>query len=381
MKRILILTSQSLANDQRILRQIHWLKDDYAVTTLSAGPSRIPGVRNHVLAYRQKSPLQKIARGVYYKLGFFEKNYWDLIDFQGIAAQVGNADFDLIIANDYETLPLAARMARSAKILFDAHEYAPGHFDNSLYWRFLFKASSRYICRKYIPLCHAMTTVTAGLARLYQREFNIKPIVITNAADYCACAPSPVDKDKIRIITHGNAHPFRKIELMIASMDFADERFHLDLMLMPTDPKYLARLKKMALSRSNVRIIDPVPSAQIISFANAYDLAFLVFQPITINYKYGLGNKYFECIQSRLGIITGPFPQPQAELTAEHHCGIVLPEYAPRSIGRRISALDAAQIAAFKANAHKAAAALSSRWNADILKQLVADMLDGRTPR
>ena len=378
MKKVLILSFYSLLNDQRIRRQIHWLKDDYEVSTVSAGPSEIAGVANHILPFRQKSIRNKIKRGVYYKLGFFEENYWDNIDFQRLNRELGEVAFDMIIANDHETLPLAFKLARSAKILFDAHEYSPAHFDSNRYWRFFFKASNRYICRKYIPRCHAMTTVSSGLARLYRNEFAIEPIVITNAADYCDSEPSPVNKDKIRILTHGNATPYRRLELMIESMAFVDDRFQFDLMLMPTDRKYYAKLIKKVRSYRNVRIIPPVPASQIIAFSRSYDLAFLVFRPLTMNFKFGLFNKYFESIQARLGIIAGPYPLPQAELTRKYRCGIVIQEYAPRAIGKAVNGLSADDVSAFKMNAHKAAGELSSKRNSEVFKQLADALLGNR---
>ena len=42
--------------------------------------------------------------------------------------------FDLIIANDIESLPLAFEIDPQARVLFDAHEYAPRHFEDK--WRY-----------------------------------------------------------------------------------------------------------------------------------------------------------------------------------------------------------------------------------------------------
>ena len=50
-------------------------------------------------------------------------------------------DFDLILANDIETLPLAFRLKGNSgtKVIFDAHEYATRQFENDRKWRILFK--------------------------------------------------------------------------------------------------------------------------------------------------------------------------------------------------------------------------------------------------
>jgi hypothetical protein len=77
-----------------------------------------------------------------------------------------------------------------------------------------------------------MITVGSGLAHEYAAHYPVKPIVVTNANYYATLTPTPVNEKKIRLIHHGAANPSRQLEIMIEMMNYLDERFTLDLMLL-----------------------------------------------------------------------------------------------------------------------------------------------------
>ena len=60
---------------------------------------------------------------------------------RALLASVWGRRFDVILANDAEVLPLAARLAREqgARLVFDAHEYAPRELEDNLKWRIFFQ--------------------------------------------------------------------------------------------------------------------------------------------------------------------------------------------------------------------------------------------------
>lgn len=55
----------------------------------------------------------------------FEKVYWNIYKFENLLNELSNKKFDLIIANDVESLPLTLEIANGARVLLDAHEYTP----------------------------------------------------------------------------------------------------------------------------------------------------------------------------------------------------------------------------------------------------------------
>jgi len=158
-------------------------------------------------------------------------------------------------------------------------------------------------------------------------------------------------------------------------MDHADKRFRLDFMLVPTDHRYLKRLKKLTAQRGNVDVIPPVPREKIISFSNSYDLSFLIRKPTNVNFQYGLWNKFFESLQSRLGIVSGPSPEPQVEIINRYRCGLVTDNFEPKKIAEQLNRLTVEQIEDFKKKAHIAAGELTSQKNMEKLGKIVESLI------
>jgi hypothetical protein len=155
---------------------------------------------------------------------------------------------DLIIANDIESLPLAIRIARGARVIFDAHEYSPREFEEALLWRIFFRKYICYLCNTYIPRVDGMMTVCQGIADAYEADTGLRPVVVTNAPYYADLQPGLKGNGTrpIRMVHHGIANASRKIEYMIRMMEHMDPRFDLSLILVDSTPGYLNRLKALA---------------------------------------------------------------------------------------------------------------------------------------
>lgn len=375
MKKILIIAFTSLKKDPRVYRQIDYLRKDYQLTTVGLASPEVEGVEFHKISPLPHSRLDRIKRALAYKLHRFETLYWSLYDFQSLLDLFRQKKYALIIANDIDTLPFVLRIANDAKILLDLHEYAPRHFEDQLIWRFFFQEFNKYLCRTFMKKAHKIITVSTGIAGEYKREYGINAEVITNAADYVDLSPSSTNSENIRIISHGMANPSRRLELMVTIMDYMDPRFHLDLMLLPANPRYYKKLKTMAVRRRNVSMIPPVSREKIVPVTNNYDLSFLVFKPYTINLKYGAFNKFFESLQARLGIVTGPSPESQVEVVNKYECGIVVDSFDPRRIAGQLNQLTAEQIREFKQKAHLAAGELTSQKNMEKLGKIVKHLI------
>ena len=70
------------------------------------------------------------------KAGFYEAVYHSEESVRKAAEALGDHDFELIVANDIDTLPVVLTHRERAKILFDAHEYTPRQFEHWFLWRF-----------------------------------------------------------------------------------------------------------------------------------------------------------------------------------------------------------------------------------------------------
>jgi hypothetical protein len=294
--------------------------------------------------------------------------------------QLINRSFDLIIANDIESLPLAFKIKKKEKILFDAHEFAPRHFEDKLVWRIFFQRFNKYLCKKYLPLVDEMITVGTGLAREYAAHYPVKPVVVTNANYYAHLTPLPVDDKKIRLIHHGAANPSRQLEIMIDMMNYLDDRFTFDLMLLtPTiankkTRSYLESLKNLIKDNPKIKILPPVKSSEVVNFIHHYDMGIFLLPPINFNYANTLPNKLFDYIQARLAIAIGPTPE-MAELVNRYDLGVVSEDFTSPSLAKKINALTTERINYFKAQANKAAFELSAEKNKVILNEIVSNLI------
>ncbi len=381
MKKILILAYSDLNHDARVARQINFLSETYQLTVACFDSPK--NWKHEVFHIKRIKPglFQKAIGSFFLLTGLFELAYKVIYDFPLLRKQLESRAFDLIIANDIESLPLAFKIKKKEKILFDAHEFAPRHFEDKLVWRIFFQRFNKYLCVKYLPLVDQMITVGTGLANEYAAHYPVKPIVVTNANYYANLIPTPVDEKKIRLIHHGAANPSRQLEIMIEMMNYLDDRFTLDLMLLTPSiankktRSYLDSLKTLIKDNPRIKIVSPVKSYEVVNFIHPYDMGIFLLPPINFNYANTLPNKLFDFIQARLAIGIGPTPE-MASLVNTHHLGVVANDFTPQSLAKKINSLSAVEIYYFKKQADKAALELSAEKNKVILNDLVNNLIN-----
>lgn len=374
-KNILIISFSNLKTDPRVNRQIQFLSETYHVTTLGHADSGIDSVIHFDVIHHTKRVRDKFISAIRLLLGFYEEYYASLAEVQQCIPILESHHYDLIIANDIDALPLALKYKKNAKVILDAHEYAPREFEDKFLWRLFFQKYKQYLCTCYIPLVDTMLTVCQGIAEEYHKNYHINPIVMTNAPHYeNGLKPSPTNNDKIKIIHHGGAIDSRKIELMIETMKYADERFELYLMLVPSQPKYFDNLKALAADMKNVFFLDPVPMQEIAQCINSYDIGFYLLEPNSFNNKHALPNKFFEFIQGRLCIVIGPSIE-MASIVNHYELGQVASSFDPKEMSEVLNNLEQSIIDNYKANTDRYAYELSSNKNKQILLDCIKTTL------
>jgi hypothetical protein len=371
--KILSLVASDLSRDPRVARQRSVLQE-YGDTWSAGLAAPNDGSRFIPLLQRTRTPLSR-ARSLARLLlrrhaGYAAERY-------RLAPGVDRpASWDLIVANDADTLPLAFQLAGPlTKILFDAHEYAPREFEDRLFWRILHQPHRLWLCETYLARVHGFMTVCDGIADEYARVFGVaRPAVVPNAPPRQAGAPGPTPPDRIRLIHHGIASRSRKIEAMIEVMAHLDRRFTLDLMLLGGEPGYLDELKRRAAGDARITFRKPVATAAIIAATRDYDIGLYLLPPTNFNYQHILPNKFFEFVQARLAVAIGPSPE-MVRLVRQHGLGVVAEDFNPATLARHLNALDVAAIDRAKAAAHVAADILCWENARTTLRQLVEKLV------
>ncbi len=365
----LVISFSDLARDPRVNRQIRALCRRYGVIAAGTGAPSLEGVRFVAGRPQPRTFGRKVLEAARLLARRYEVHYWRLAHVAELRRRLLELRADVVIANDVEALPLAFEAAKGAPVILDAHEYAPAEF-GSLRWRLLRQRYARHLCSLYIPRVAGMMTVAQGIAREYTKAYGISPIVVHNAAPYADLQPTRVSADIVRMIHHGNAIPTRRLEVMLHAMRLLPKRFHLDLMLLPSVPRYMEKLKAAAAGDARIRFLAPVAMRELVGATNQYDIGLYVLPPSSFNDAHALPNKFFEFVQSRLALAIGPSPE-MTDLVKRYELGVVASSFAPEHVASVLSGLDAAQIDAMKHRAHEAARELCFEREEEKLLALV----------
>jgi glycosyltransferase involved in cell wall biosynthesis len=375
--KILILSYSNLDSDPRINRQLKALVDDYRIETSGYSASAYDIPFYPIYTPPAFSLVRKIKRTVQFLSGFFDLYYWD-DGKKNVLNGLKKNKYDIIIANDINTLPLAIAIAdNKAGIYFDAHEYHPKEFENSFMWRVFQKRYIMFLCKKYISQSHAFTTVSRAIAKEYHTTFGIEPKVINNATYFVNISPSKNKGTNIKLIHHGSAIPGRKLEYMIDMMEHVQERFTFYLMLTGQNTPYYKKLVARANKNKNIFFINPVSFDEIVTEINKYDVGIYLLHPGNFNNYFALPNKIFEFIQARLCLIVSPNPE-MSDIVKRYDLGVVCDNFNPINMANALNNLTALQIEQYKNNSDKAASILNAEESMKSVRQIISDLINSK---
>jgi hypothetical protein len=364
--RLLILSFSPLSSDARVLKQIELFREDYAVTTCGIGEFERDGVE-HI-----RIPDGLGARdlnGRLITLRWYRRAYWRIPAVRWSARALRGRRFDVILADDVETVPVALSLRPRGGVHADLHEYTPRLHEEHPAWTRRIKPFWDWVCRTYVRRATSWTTVGEGLAKEYEREFGFLPDVVVNAAPYADLAPTPVERP-LRLVHSGACLASRNIMAVVDAVAAADSDVTLDLYLTPNDPGHLEEIRVRAEEAGRITLHPPVPYADLIATLNRYDVGVHLLAPTNFNNRWALPNKLFDYVQARLGVLVGPSPE-MARIVEERGIGRVAADFTSAALGALIDELTAEDVQGFKARSHAASRALSAQaqseaWSAAI---------------
>ena len=368
--KILLISYSSLLKGPRQLRQIKIIKKN-PDNHLDCIGSESSGLEDNFYNLISYSFYIDAIRVLLLKFGFYNLYFWDRHK-RKLYKELKNNKYDLIILHEIRMAPLAFAISKGTPVILDAHEYSPRNFDDNILWRFFIKKYYTKLCEKYIREVDEIITVSSGIVEEYKKKFNVNPILITNATEFVEnLRPSFIDSNKIKIIHHGIASSSRKLELLIEMMDYLDERYELNLMLVSSTFRefYVKKLKKLAKGK-NIKFLLPVSKSELVNFSNRFDIGIHFVPPTNFNLKYGLGNKFFEYVQSRLVIAIGPDIE-MSKYVKRYDLGIVAATWLPKDLAKSIEDSNCEKLVYYKNQCQNFAKELSSIENENELEKLI----------
>ena len=378
-RRILCISFSPLQRDARVRRQLAVLREFGEVTSVGYGPA--PDESSHHLAIPENAiSLPQTPAGIA-KLAMRRHQGLELSapgEQAALKLLRDSGPWDFVVANDARALPLAFAAADGAPVWADLHEWAPQENSANLAWRLLVGPYMDAVCRRYLSRAAAVSTVGAAIADLYKARYGVTAQVLRNAIPDQGLSPSAVDPHRIRLVHSGVAVPERNIEALIDAAHQLADRFDLDLYLVGDPAGYLGTLVKRAKRTENVRVMDPVPAAELPAVLNAYDLGVYVLPVRSLNHRLMLPNKFFDFVQARIGLIFGSSEETD-RLIVEHGLGRIVPQSTTRSLAAVLRELTTDDVIRFKCNADIAAPALSNESDLAAQRALVEHVLQART--
>ncbi len=355
--RLLILSFSDIAADARVLKQVQLFAQDYDVTTCGYGDVPDPRV-THISVPRDLTIDDRNRNDLL--LRRYDHMYWNLPGIVFVKEALdAQPRFDVVLANDIDTVGVALSLKPRGGVHADIHEYAPRQNDEIPVWRLFVSPYVRWMCRHFLARAESITTVGAGVAAEYRRVFHFTPGVVTNAAPYADLVATATGSP-IRLVHSGAALRNRRLEVMVEAVATAATDATLDLYLMANDPAYIEELRQLASTAGGrVVIRDPVPYRNLIAMLNDYDLGIHVIPPTNFNNRWSLPNKFFDYVQARLGLLIGPSAEMSDVLLA-HDLGVVAEGFQVADVRRSIESLSREAVTRWKANAGSAARELSA---------------------
>ena len=363
--KILILSFSWVQTQPRVLRQISSLSTEHEVTVAGYGPLSIPNVSILTLKGLASSTNPQLAR---FPLGlrvfraalaFFGSVrllYWVFHPAVRHAKKsLREKDFDLVIANELETVPLAMKIARGVPVVADLHEYTPGHLEPGSLAHLAYQRYRLWLTGNYLGKPAALITVGKGISKLYEANWGVSPLhIVRNAPRYEELAPSDVYSDRIELVYHGLGGPGRGLEAMLKSLKGLPLAFEAHFYIAGGGGEALrARIAQLGLE-NRASVHPPVPTVDIAKTINKHDVAVVFHEPHTENFRDSLPNKFFESIQARLAIVVGPSPE-MSNIVDTHRLGVVTEDYSVQALREALLSLDREKITGFKRHASSAA--------------------------
>jgi hypothetical protein len=374
---LLVLAYSHLAHDARVLRQVRWLSRRYEVTSAAFGPSPVDGVQHIELEDLPPYPPGVLSRFAYV-LRFLLRMYSSVtrsnVRDRAAAARLSGRSWDVVVANDVGTLPLAFRLMPRHGVLADVHEYATRQNEHSRLWSWIESPYMRWLVEKWLSRAASVTIVSSGIADAYREEFGIHGRVVTNASVKRDLSPRPVGKP-IRLVHSGLAARQRRLEIMIDAVRASKADVTLDFFLIADGTPYLSSLRDRAASDPRIRFKPPATLDTLTTTLNEYDVGLCFIPPTTFNLAWCLPNKFFDFVQARLGIVVGPSPEMMPIVT-EHHLGVVAEEFTAAALAEVLDTLTPELVEQWKAGSHRASELLSAGPQFEAFQSSIEELLD-----
>jgi glycosyltransferase involved in cell wall biosynthesis len=306
----------------------------------------------------QQSRFKAAVRGLFLSLNFRTYLRETLRINRGMIRKFSGETFDLVHANDMDTLPAGSALKRSGAaraLLYDSHEYWPGigvHGSAA-------NDAIRRIEEEGIGSADYTVTVNPFIAGLIRKEHGLaaEPSVVMNCPLRDETPLPDIPASPLRVLYQGKIQAFRGIgELILAFREIEGAE-----LTVSGDGPLLERFRLLASTEGlegRVRFTGRYEPDDTLAIVREHHIGVLPFSPSTLSITYSSPNKLFDYMMGGLAVAATDLPFLRSVIEGER-CGILMPGNSPGEIAAVIRGLgeEPERLAEYRRNAREAALA------------------------
>ncbi len=359
-KRIAVSVSNDLITDQRVRKQCDSLHS--AGCELLLLGRLLPGTTAIERPYRVERFSMLFRRKAFFYAELNIRLFFRLLF----------ARFDLLYANDLDTLPANALLSllRRKPLVYDSHEFFTEVPE--IQGRAWVKAIWKLLERTCIARARLVITVNASIARLLRERYGLSEVlVVRNVPDMVPEFQQGPDRSeldlpegkKILLVQGSGINVDRGVEELISAMAYLSDVLLLIIGRGDALPGLKRQVDEMGIG-DRVRFIDRMPYRQMMAYTACADLGLSLDKPSNINYRYSLPNKVFDYIAAGIPVMVSDLVELR-RLVEESGVGVIASSHDPQVLAQEIGDVlaDEAALSRFRQAAGKAASRLS--WSVE----------------
>jgi glycosyltransferase involved in cell wall biosynthesis len=248
-------------------------------------------------------------------------------------------DAKIYVANDLDTLPFVARIAKKkkAKLIYDAHEF---YVESDVAHTQMYKVILRAYERRYISYADVVVTINPSisekLADIYKLEK--KPEVIYNIpkTNLFSTSTTSTKNGIVSLVYSGRFVKDRGLPELVLAMEHLSNKFVLYLQgYGPLEPELKGLVDSHKLNQK-VIFVEPVQMHDTVDSLRSYDIGVIPYQPVNVNNYLCTPNKIFEYMQAGLVIVCSDLPELKRIIKESPKNGEVFDPYNPEDIAKKI---------------------------------------------
>lgn len=253
-----------------------------------------------------------------------------------LLAYLLRAPCDAVCSVDLDTLPAGclATLLRRKKRVFDAHEYFTEVPE--VVQRPFVRTFWAGVARLFLPFYRQAYTVGPALAQLFTQKYAIPFAVVRNVP---AAMPPQTPRPAGRVLLYqGALNAGRGIEQCLEALTLLPPELELWL-AGEGDLSVQLRRRAAELGLENrARFLGYVKPAALKAITAQAWLGLNLLENRGLSYYYSLANKFFDCVQAQVPLLTMDFPEYRA-LNAQHEVALLLTDLNPEKIAVAIRRL------------------------------------------